>query len=120
MTLDETIAHAKEVAKENYLQGMLCHANPNDSELNRYIECGREHEQLAIWLEELKELRSMVRCSAFKDGYNKAIDDFRVRINKELHCDFSDDLEIQKYVDKIAEQLKAGKQNDNAGSIKTS
>lgn len=58
MTIDGAIAHAREAAKEKYLQGMLCHANPNDEELDGYIECGREHEQLAEWLEELKELRS--------------------------------------------------------------
>lgn len=58
MTIDGAIAHAREVAKEKYLQGMLCHANPNDEELDGYIECGREHEQIAEWLEELKELRS--------------------------------------------------------------
>lgn len=58
MTIDGAIAHAREVAKEKYLQCMLCHANPNDEELDGYIECGREHEQIAEWLEELKELRS--------------------------------------------------------------
>lgn len=56
MTIDEAIARAKEVAKE--------------------------HEQLAEWLEELKELRSMVKCSAFIDGYNKSINDCAALISK--------------------------------------
>ena len=54
LTLKEAISHAKEVAEKNYRQGMLCHANPNDEKLDKYIECGREHEQLAGWLEELQ------------------------------------------------------------------
>lgn len=56
MTIDEAIAHAKELEKE--------------------------HEQLAEWLEELKELRSMVKCSAFIDGYNKSINDCAALISK--------------------------------------
>lgn len=59
MTIEEAIKHAREVAEENYKQGFLCHANPNDGELDKYIECGREHEQLAEWLEELKWFRDL-------------------------------------------------------------
>lgn len=58
MTIDEAIVHAREVAQENYKQGFLCHANPNDEELDKCIGCAREHEQIAEWLEELKELRT--------------------------------------------------------------
>lgn len=54
MDINKAIEHAKKVAEEKYIQGMLCHANPNDGELDDYINCGREHEQLAEWLEELK------------------------------------------------------------------
>ena len=57
MTLDEAIAHEKELAEENYMQGMLCHANPNDDELDGYIENGRYHEQVSEWLEELKFIK---------------------------------------------------------------
>lgn len=71
MTLDEAIAHAKEVAKENYLQGMLCHANPNDSELDKCIECGREHEQLAEWLQELKLYREIGTLEEVKESIEK-------------------------------------------------
>lgn len=55
LTIDDAIMHAKKVAEEKYLQGMLCHTNPNDSELDKCIECGKEHEQLAKWLEKLKQ-----------------------------------------------------------------
>lgn len=59
LTLKEAISHAKEVAEKNYWQGMLCHANPNDEKLDKYIECGREHEQLAGWLEELQRYEDL-------------------------------------------------------------
>lgn len=40
---------------------------------------------------------------------NKAIDEFAERLNKRLHCAFSDDLEIQKYVNEIAEKMRGAK-----------
>lgn len=61
MTLDEAIAHAKEVAsvrKDNCEQ------------------CAKDHEQLAEWLEELKDLR---QCKA------DAIDEFRTDIINKIN-----------------------------------
>lgn len=60
MTIDEAIARAREKAKEMYLQGMLCHANPNDDKLDGCIECGREQEQLAEWLEKLQYIENII------------------------------------------------------------
>lgn len=56
MNLEEAIKYCDEVAKEKYLQGMLCHANPNDEHLDNYIECAKQHEQLKIWLIDYKKL----------------------------------------------------------------
>ena len=50
MTLDEAIQHAEDKSKEIYIEAMLCHANPDDGELDKCIECAKEHEQLAEWL----------------------------------------------------------------------
>lgn len=36
----------------------------------------------------------------------KAIDEFAEKANKEIHMCFSDDLGIQKHIDRIAEQMK--------------
>lgn len=58
MKLDEAIAHAREVSSKKY-EGMLCHANPNDEELDGCIECAEEHERLAKWLEELQQYREI-------------------------------------------------------------
>lgn len=57
MTLDEAIYHAREVAEKNYKVGMLCHANPDDEELDVYCECAKDHLQLAEWLEDYKRLK---------------------------------------------------------------
>lgn len=47
MTLEEAIIHSKEVAIEKRSEGC--------------IECANEHEQLAAWLEELKDYREGLR-----------------------------------------------------------
>lgn len=59
LTIDEAILHVKKTAEEKYLEGFLCHANPDDGELDKFIECGRVHEQLAKYLEELKQYRDL-------------------------------------------------------------
>lgn len=59
LTLDEAIAHAKEVAEEKYNEGFLCHANPDDGKLDKCVKCAQEHEQLAEWLTQLKEYQQL-------------------------------------------------------------
>ena len=128
MTIDEAITHAREVAEKNYLQGMLCHANPNDEELDGCIECGREHEQLAEWLEELKFLKQWKSdimdefckydVSSFEElvtnARNKAIDDFvkeicRMIVQSENNGNYRFyAVEIKQAIADFAEQLKAG------------
>ena len=124
MTIDEAIAHAREVAEYN----RKCNENSDciDIECER---CAEEHEQLAEWLEELKssrqelnELRKYSYVQGLSDGYINAIDDFAEKMNAkcdgiikdkwnsnvapiswaEAYADFKDDI------DEIAEQLKAG------------
>ena len=125
MTLDEAIAHEKKLAEENYMQGMLCHANPNDDELDGYIENGRYHEQVAKWLEDYKHIKQWKSdimdefckydVSSFEElvtnTRNKAIDDF---VTKYKFCD-NRSIQCRKALncaDCIAEQLKAGTTND--------
>lgn len=62
MTLDEAIVHAKEVAENWKSQLVNC-----VSEEGRYKcqECANDHEQLAEWLAELKELRRTVSLLKF-------------------------------------------------------
>ena len=125
MTLDEAIAHEKELAKEIYIEAMLCHANPDDGKLDGCIERGKYHEHLAEWLEELKFIRQWKSdimdefckydVSSFEElvtnTRNKAIDDF---VTKYKFCD-NRSIQCRKALncaDCIAEQIKAGITND--------
>ena len=125
MTLDEAIAHEKELAKEIYIEAMLCHANPDDGKLDGCIESGRYHERIAEWLEELKFIRQWKSdimdefckhdVSSFEElvtnARNKAINDF---VTKYKFCD-NRSIQCRKALncaDCIAEQLKEGVTND--------
>ena len=72
MTLDEAIKHAREKADEQKCQSCK--------------KCAEEHEQLADWLEELKDRREtnfnyvQLMDGRYRDGYNKAIDDLTEKI----------------------------------------
>ena len=131
MTLDEAIAHEKELAKEIYIEAMLCHANPDDGKLDGCIERGKYHEQLAGWLEELKSYRASVFSGdmtqkMLKEEYNKAIDNFVTKIKKDMETteqatyieeinngnDNYSAMTIYDYVDELANELKAGEQNE--------
>ena len=111
MTLDEAIAHAREVASRKFDDRVHC------------IKCAEEHDQLAEWLEELKMYKSLAPRElvsekqkndraieynkgfdyGFNTGYNKAIDNFAEKMKYEYGSD-----EIHETIDEIAEQLKAG------------
>ena len=132
MTLDEAIAHEKELAKEIYIEAMLCHANPDDGKLDGCIERGRYHERLVEWLEELKFIRQWKSdimdefckydVSSFEElvtnARNKAIDDFVKEICKMIVQSENNGnyrfyaVEIKQAIADLAEQLKAGITND--------
>ena len=58
MTLDEAIKHAEEKAKEQREKAKLFSNNPFYSASAKGCEkCAEEHEQLAEWLKQLKELK---------------------------------------------------------------
>ena len=123
MTLEDAIAHAKAVARENRYRTkhVLFHNNDID-EINSCIECAEEHEQLAEWLEELKMYKSLAPRElvsekqkndrsieyskgfdyGFKIGYAKAIDDFAEKV-KEMYA-FT--ILEEEQLNEIAEQLK--------------
>ena len=132
MTLDEAIAHEKELAKEIYIEAMLCHANPDDGKLDSCIESGRYHERLAEWLEELKFIRQWKSdvmddfckydVSSFEElitnARNKAIDDFvkeicKMYVQSERNGNYRFyAVEIKQAIADLAEQLKEGILND--------
>ena len=131
MTIDEAIAKYKEITNTD----AICPAHCNIS----CDKCVQESEQLAEWLEELKDYRDknkmVVRVDvenmdSIKDKieelskyaeiqYDKAIDDFAEKL-KEMannsstkYIRLSGKETITTYgVEQIAEQLKAGGEND--------
>ncbi len=55
LTLEEAIAHAKEVAEKNYRGANFKSIDSIDDDIKaNCVKCAEEHEQLAEWLEELK------------------------------------------------------------------
>ena len=90
LSIDEAIAHAREVANTQRGKSGICLQNGLECEhFSDCLKCAEEHEQLAEWLEELKALREeksefqiMAKDIAegnyemgMESGYNKAIDD---------------------------------------------
>ena len=105
LSIDEAIAHAREVASRKFDDRVHC------------IKCAEEHEQLAEWLEELKAYRASVFSGdmtqkMLKEEYNKAIDDLLEDAN-EMAIEVDVDTYTMKAIgigllENIAEQLKVG------------
>lgn len=134
LSIDEAIAHAREKAKEtreNIIDGD--NLGPYESYCNAMVaKSAEEYEQLAEWLEELKDYRDknkmVVRVDvenmdSIKDKieelskyaesqYNKAIDDFKSRLEERILAGKMIDEKFAYIdncdIDEIAEQLKAG------------
>ena len=99
LSIDEAIAHAREVANTQKGKSGICLQNGLECEhFSDCLKCAEEHEQLAEWLEELKALREeksdfqiMAKDIAegnyemgMESGYNKAIDDAKSVIMQTL------------------------------------
>lgn len=125
MTLDEAIAHAREVAERNRKQYKNCPSDRTDIRHQTCEECAEEHEQLAKWLEDYKHIKQWKSdimdefckydVSSFEElvtnTRNKAIDDF---VTKYMFCD-NRSIQCRKALncaDCIIEQLKEGILND--------
>ena len=116
MTLDEAIAHAREVAEEQRKACDLAWVWDNPDNIKK---CAEEHDQLAEWLEELKFLKQWKSdimdsfCKYDVNSFeelvtntrNKAIDDFVKEYKRKTPME-------NRLIDDLAEQLKAGITND--------
>ena len=133
MTIDEAITQEREKAEIHRFNS--CHVDaelyaddPEEIEnaKERCIKCAEEHEQLAVWLEELKAYREIGTVEECKESvldiekaYNKAIDDFAEKL-KEMannsstkYIRLSEKETILTYgVEQIAEQLKGDGENN--------
>ena len=121
MTIDEAIAHAREVAEIQRKDNDNCKYKLQygckdcvDYYSKPCIECAEEHERLAEWLEELKKRRSedygYMADIHQSIGYRKALDDF-----VETLVSAFDETNIKEYgfypenlVRQVAKQLKGG------------
>ena len=100
--------------------------NNDEDEISACHRSAEEHEQLAEWLEELKEIKSNGRYvqgnkAGQKIGYRNAIDDLSNKIcmhfadwkySEDDKC-IKDIIELaSESVEEIAEQLKEGGENE--------
>lgn len=120
MTLDEAIQHAKDVAQLQRKDNDACKVKKSYGckDCAYYyekpcLECAGEHEQLAEWLEELKDYRRFNGAKTFdngfkqgeKYGYKKAIDDFEDKILSYLkHDDYGNAMDILVIADELKKE----------------
>ena len=105
LSIDEAIAHAREVANTQRGKSGICLQNGLECEhFSDCLKCAEEHEQLAEWLEELKMYRESSYGELYSMVYNKAIDDCKELTFREVvYCDsLNDRTEFRE----LAEQLK--------------
>ena len=123
MTIDEKIQDFKTMAKNARKDNNNCKYKSQygckdcaDYYSKPCIECAKEHEQLAEWLEDYKRIKMLIPIEqALKNEYNKAIDDLLEDAN-EMAIEVDVDTYTMKAIGiglltNIAEQLKAGGEN---------
>ena len=70
LSIDEAIAHAREVASRKFDDRVHC------------ISCAEEHEHLAAWLEDYKQIKMLIPIEqALKAEHDKAIGDVMNMLN---------------------------------------
>ena len=124
LSIDEAIAHAREVSNTQKEKSGICLQNGLECEhFSDCLKCAEEHEQLAEWLEELKAYREIGTVEGYKNAiecytkeytirksnvqYDKAVDDFVHECDK--YCGFynGENKNITREdILKIAEKLK--------------
>lgn len=116
MTLDEAITHARKVIERNK---WAIDFEPEDSVDNdiktNCLNCIEQHEQLVEYLEELKRRReydgeltgSGALNNAYKNGYNKAIDEFANLLYHECLNSLYHEVHMFRVL-KLAKLLKEG------------
>ena len=108
LSIDEAIAHAREVAEGQKRRSGIC--VQNDSECDKFsacLKCAEEHEQLAEWLEELKALRLLldwaIECDFGLDSFPEEYAKYKHTLTDDMTYK---DMIIQIAKCVVAEQLK--------------
>ena len=95
LSIDEAIAHAREVASRKFDDKVHC------------IRCAEEHEQLAEWLEELKTLRLLldwaIECDFGLDSFPEEYAKYKHTLTDDMTYN---DMMIQIAKCVVAEELK--------------
>ena len=118
LSIDEAIAHAREVAEiqrnNDKLNKTLGKSSPYYN--TDCIKCAEEHEQLAEWLEELKEMRKnqgQIADFWYQEGISREsklifdkIEEIKNRYNVEDFAIIGVLIKVQEIALEIAEQLK--------------
>lgn len=119
MTIDEAIEQEKFKARVDRIKAnkRIFHNNDED-EISACNRSAEEHEQLAEWLEELKiyQQHEIICNKSYNAGYNKAIDDFVKLVHKHDWNirNINENSFIYGAIDTLAEQLKAGGENERS------
>ena len=125
MSIDEAIEKESKIAKENQkivdtqivfynvsISELYCDdAEVIEEHLSNYKKCAEYHEQIAEWLEELKDIKSDeftddLLNMGFTKGYNKAIDDFVNFANTMPTVETEDGTIRPMWLEEMAEKLK--------------
>lgn len=126
MTLNEAIAHARKVAENNIRDSKYTKISNNKQMNDKYvlgcIECAKEHEQLAEWLEELKEYRTIGTQDEFRSAIEKQKERKTIKYDKKALWDYAcpkcgeplikTNYEY-KYCDMCGQKLDWGDENDD-------
>ena len=95
LSIDEAIAHAREVASRKFDDRVHC------------ISCAEEHEQLAEWLEELKALRLLldwaIECDFGLDSFPEEYEKYKHTLTDDMTYK---DMMIQIAKCVVAEEIK--------------
>ena len=115
LSIDEAIAHAREVA--NTQKGKSGIRLQNGLECEHFsdcLKCAEEHKQIAEWLEELKALRLLldwaIECDFGLDSFPEEYAKYKHTLTDDMTYK---DMIIQIAKCVVAEQLKTGVENDN-------
>ena len=106
LSIDEAIAHAREVASRKFDDRVHC------------ISCAEEHEQLAEWLEELKALRLLldwaIECDFGLDSFPEEYEKYKHTLTDDMTYK---DMMIQIAKCVVAEEIEVA-ENDRCRNCK--
>ena len=85
LSIDEAIAHAREVANTQKGKSGICLQNGLECEhFSDCLKCAEEHEQLAEWLEELKAYKAIGTVEEYKNAIDGRTEEYDEEYNEDI------------------------------------